>query len=136
MKITVQRLMEATMVVEKIIGQHRAMPLTGKFRLARLHAKLWDEYAVVNAQRDAMIRAYDTHVMVADENGDFAVQMPEFTVPADKMPEFTEAWSKIAAEEIEIDIEPIPLACLDLGDNVDGSIETTELIMLGDLVTE
>jgi hypothetical protein len=57
-------------------------------------------------------------------------------VPPDKAAEFAEAWKEIGDEEIEVDVQPISLACLDLGDSADGSILAHELVTLGDLVKE
>jgi hypothetical protein len=76
-----------------------------------------------------MVEDPDTHELAE-------VQADGWKVPADKMPEFTAAWAEIAAQEIEVDVQPIPLSQLDLGDGVDGSIEANEFIVLGDLVSE
>lgn len=139
MKLKVQHVMDATLVISRIIREVRAMPQKGKYRLARMHAKLLPEFTLINAQRDEMITAYGHHPMVTENGEDGTskqVESKEFSVPDDKMPEFLEAWKKVAEEEIELDIEPIPLAQLDLGDNFDGNIEASELITLGELVKE
>lgn len=139
MKLKVQTVMDATLLITQIINERRPMPQKGKYRLARMHAKLVPEFQLINAQRDAMIKAYGTHQMksVKDADGlESFVETEDFVVPADKMPEFIEAWKKIGDEEIELDIEPIPLAQLDLGNGADGAIEASELITLGELVKE
>ena len=135
MKLKVQHVMDATLVISQIIREQRPMPLKGKYRLSRMHAKLLPEFTTINEQRDAMITAYGFHPTTKDADSNEVVSQ-EFAVPSDKMAEFTEAWKKIADEEIEIDIEPIPLAQLALGDATDGCIEANELITLGDLVRE
>ena len=115
------------------------MPQKGKYRLARMHAKLLPEFTTINKQRDDMIMAYDAHVMnvVHNEDGTMAsVESPEYCVPEGKMDEFTAAWRQIGEQEIEVDIEPISLEQLDLGGHEDGAISAVDLITLGDLVTE
>lgn len=146
MKLKVQHVMDATLVISKIIRDARAMPQKGKYRLARMHAKLLPEFLTINERRDAMIRAYDTRMKVPDPNysnhldplnkGVPMIDGPEFTVPDDKSDEFNAAWKEIADEEIDVNVEPIPLAQLDLGASQDGSIEAGELITLGDLVKD
>lgn len=131
MKLKVQHVMDATLVVAQIIRENRPMPQKGKFRLARLHTRLLPEFNVANTRRDEMIAAYEHHEPVED-----GVPSPQFSVPLDKMPEFNAAWAEIGGEEIEVDVEPVPLSCLDLGDGSDGAITAHELITLGDLVTE
>lgn len=125
MQLKVQHVFDATLVVARIINENRPMPQKGKYRLARLHAKLLPEFTTIAARRDEMITAFD-HV------NESAVP----TVPPDKMAEFNAAWAELGNEVIEVDVEPIPLACLDLGDAVVGTIQAAELIALGELVTE
>lgn len=135
MKLKVQHVFDATLVVAQIIRENRPMPIKGKYRLARLHAKLLPEFTAAAARRDEMITAYDHHeeTPVVDGPG---IPSPQFSVPPDKMPEFTAAWAEIANEEIEVDVEPLPLSCLDMGDNSDGAISASELVTLGELVVE
>lgn len=157
MKLKVQHLMDATMVISTIIREDRSLPQKGKYRLARMHPKLNKEFLIINAQRDEMIKAYNFHAMVQNpasvmpdemrtaiaESGNIAklpskmIESPEFSVPEDKVAEFMAAWQEIADQEIEIEIEPIPLDQLCFpGDLADGSITAHEFIVLGDLVIE
>lgn len=145
MKLKVQHVFDATLVVAQIIRENRPMPQKGKYRLARLHAKLLPEFTTAAARRDEIITAYDHHEMMPGEPGLYTasdppqrvmISAPQFSVPPDKLPEFNAAWAEIAGEEIEVDVEPVPLGCLDLGDNADGAIQAAELVTLGDLVTE
>lgn len=138
MKLKVQDVIDVTLVVSQIIRENRPMPQKGKYRLARLHAKLIPEYNTAIEQRDAMIKAYETHARVlADPNvpGVF-VETAEWMVPEEKLEDFNTAWKKLAADEIEVDVTPIPLGYLDLGADANGSITANELLTLGDLVTE
>lgn len=139
MKLKVQHLMDAVLVISQIIREQgqdlRPMPQKGRYRLARMHAKLLPEFTTINTKRDEMISAYGYHQLVAGPD-DTQVESANFAVPADKMDEFTAAWKEIAGEEIEVDVEPIPLAQLDLGDGTDGSISANEFIVLGALVAE
>lgn len=158
MKLKVQHLMDATLVISEIIRDNRPMPQKGKYRLARMHPKLNHEFLIVNARRDELIKAYDFHPMVPnpantvpDEMreteaalGNIAQLVPkmvpaldQWAVPPEKFDEFKAAWEPITQEEIEVDVEPIPLAQLCFEDpNVDGSISGHEFIVLGDLVKE
>lgn len=126
MKLKAQTVYNATLIVAGIIREKRPLPTKGSYRLARLHAKLSPEFDVLNRKRDAMIRT----IGVQDEDG------INYTVPDEKMPEFTADWAEIAEEEIEVDVEPIPLSQLDLGPNVASSITAGELLELGDLVAD
>lgn len=141
MKFKVQHVMDATLLISRIIRERRPMPQKGKYRLARMHAKLLPEFTVINDQRDALIKAYDheTKVKIKDADGvetEASTTPPSYSVPLDKMDEFTAAWKEIGDGEIEVDVEAIPLAQLDLGDGTDGCIEAAELITLGELVKE
>lgn len=137
MKLKVQQVFDATLVLARIINEGRPMPQKGKYRMARMHAKLLPEWTPINAQRDALITAYDHHPVVKDAAGnDTGVLSDQFAVPADKAEEFNAAWKAICDEEIEVEVEPIPLAQLDLGDSIDGAITANELVTLGDLVRE
>lgn len=154
MKIKVQHLLDATLVIAGILRDQngvpradgsvfpRPMPQKGKYRLQRIHAKLMPEFKLVNDQKDALITPYGVHqrVMVPTENEDKSITLTEtdgenFIVPPDKMEEFTEAWSKITEDEIDVDVEPIPFEHLDMGNAVDGCISPAEFEALGDLIT-
>jgi hypothetical protein len=132
---------DATLTVAAIIRERRPMPQKGKYRIARLHAKLLPEFTALDARREDIIKAYDHHEMVSgpktkdDPLGQNEVLAEEFSVPADKLTEFSKAWAEITDEEIDVDVEPVPLDQLSF-EGVDGSIHANELIALGDLVKE
>jgi len=136
MKLKASLVYAAALIVAQIIRENRPMPQKGKYRLARLHAKLLPEFNVLNERRDEMIKAYDHFAEIKDKDGAVMAKAEQNSVPEDKMAEFTAAWEEIANQEIEVEVEPIPLSQLDLGDNVDGSITGAELAGLGDLVTD
>jgi hypothetical protein len=158
MKLKVQHLMDATLVISQIIREDRKLPQKGKYRLARMHPKLNKEFLIINAQRDEMIKAYNFHAtipnpaaanMTDETRAEIAasgnvhqlvpkmIESPEFSVPADKIAEFMATWQEIADQEIEVDIEPLPLDQLCFpGDLADGSIAAHEFIVLGSLVVE
>jgi len=122
MKLTAGQVFDATLTVSQIIRENRPMPQKGKYRLARLHAKLLPEFNPISVQRDEIIASYD-HL-----NADGAQAVPE-----DKMPEFLVKWREIADQVIDVDVEPIPF---DQIDNEAGSISASELIVLGALVAD
>lgn len=151
MKLKVSHLMDATLVINAITSENRPMPQKGKYRIARMSAKLTAEFEIINRKRNEMITAYNTPQLMPNpaynEAATGTVDDPitpkfiksptEFMVPADKLAEFTAAWAEIAAEEIEVNVEPIPLSQLSLeGNDKDGSITAQELTILGDLVSE
>ena len=143
MKMSVDKMMAATVAVATIIREARPLPQKGAYRLARLHSKLLPEFNTASARRDAMITAYGFHpsetvaAPTAEEPLAIEVRASEaFAVPPEKMAEFAAAWAEIGSEEIDIDVQPVPLAQLDLGDAVPGSISANEFIALGDLVTD
>ena len=126
MKLKVQQVFDACLVLSEIIRDKRPTPQKGAYRLARLHAKLLPEFTTIATKRDELITAFGHKEPGADS----------FSVPTDKMAAFLDDWKKVAEEEIEVDIEPIPLAQLDFGDNSPGTINASELVTLGPLVAE
>lgn len=141
MKLKIGHVFAAAETVTRIINEARPLPQKGSYRLARLYAKLKPEYDLIVSRRNAMIEAYghkervhqvgaNGEPVVFDGNGTaLMVEAPNFSVPMDKMPEFSKAWAEVAAEEIEVAVEPIPLDQLD-------NISAAELIVLDDLVRE
>lgn len=151
MKLKAQQVFDATLAVSQIIRDNRPMPTKAAYRLARLHAKLLPEFQTLTARRDEMIKAYDHHPMILVHDYDSNESVPktkenplgqrlepsaEFSVPADKLPEFNAAWKEIGDQEIEVDVEPVPLSCFDLGASMASPISASEFVILGDLVKE
>jgi hypothetical protein len=129
MRLKIRRLFDAVQALDAIIREKRPMPQLGKFRLARMHAKLLPEFVAANAQRDELIQ----------KHGDRREEDGQLWVPPARMVEFSAEWEPIAEHEVEVDIEPIRLADLALGkpdDPANGALEASELLLLGDLVTE
>jgi hypothetical protein len=122
MKMTVQQVFNAHQTLTAIAG--RPLPQKGAYRLARMHDQLKVEFDRIAPKYDALLFKYATPVP------DTEPQRYAFT------PAFNEAWGELAGEEIEVAVEPIPLALLDLGDSVAGAITAAELISLGELVTD
>jgi hypothetical protein len=123
MRLTIAQVFSAMQALDAIIREKRAMPQLGKYRLARMHAKLLPEFVAANARRDGLITKYGR----PRDDGQFAV-------PPDRMAELNAEWEPIAEAYVGVDVEPIRLA--DLGDQVNGALEAIELLLLGDLVTE
>ena len=138
MLLKVSHVFQATPVVTQIINTNRQMPQKASYRLARLYAKLKPEYDIILARRNAMIEAYGHKEMLTAKDmttgEDVQTEAENFSVPLDRMPEFTAAWNEVAAEEIEVDVQPIPLAQLDNGGA--SAISAGELVVLDTLVTE
>lgn len=145
MKLKVQHLMDATLVVTNIIRENRPLPQKGTYRLARLHSKLDREFQIINERRNEMIKAYDHQPMVSNPayvEGEHDPQLAMiksdgWSVPDDKLAEFQAAWKEIGDQEIEVDVEPVPLEQLCFANpDVEASITANEFITLGSLVTE
>lgn len=134
MLLTVQHILDATVTLSTIIREARPMSQRGKYKLARMHAKLLPEFNVASARRDEMITLHG--VQQAPPEGMDPTGKEPFEVPLDKMDEYTAAWKEVGDTEIEVDVCPIPLADFDLGPGTNGAIEANELIVLGDLVSE
>ena len=138
MKLTVLHVFNAAPILAQIIAEKRPLPLKGSYRLARMHGKLMPEFQTIAQKRDAMIIAYnykahpDGRQAEGDENPDVLVP----TVPPAKIEEFQAKWADLVAEEIEVDVQPVPLSQLDLGDDVAGAITALELMGLGELVLD
>lgn len=125
MKIKAQLLFDATLLVSQIIRENRPMPQKGSYRLARLHARLLPEFQTLSTQRDAMVAAYGW------TNAEGAV-----AVPAEKQDEFVAQWTEIGGQEIEVEVEALPLSQFDLGPSVPGVLSAAEIVALGDLITD
>ena len=140
MKLKAQQVFDATQVLARIINENRALPSKGKYRIARMHAKLFPEFTTANEQRTAKIASYDHKAWVtpegrivpAEEGGD-AKATEQAAVPDDKMAEFVAWWAEIAAVEIDVNVEPIPIEQLSI-DGLDSSISYAEFATLGELV--
>ena len=124
MRLKVQQVFEATQVLAAIINENRPLPTKGKYRVARMHAKLFPEFTTANDQRTAKIVSYD-----------YKNDAEQPAVPDEKMPEFVAWWNELAGEEIEVGIEPIPIDQLCIP-GADSPISFAEFGVLGDLVAE
>ena len=129
MKLKIRQVFDAIQVLDAVIRERRPMPQLGKYRLARMHRKLLPDFQVANAQREELITKYG---VPRAEDG-------VLQVPNERMPDFNAEWDPIADHEVELDIEPVRLADMALGkpdDPANGALEASELLVLGDLVTE
>lgn len=145
MRLTGQQIFDATQVLATIINEKRALPIKGIYRVTRMHAKLFVEFSAMNDQRTAKIVSYDYKqptidgaVVPADTPGLEAMAdvVMQDAVPADKMPEFVAWWKDLASIETDVNIEPIPIDQLSLGDDMPGTISFAEFAALGNLVSE
>lgn len=135
MKLKAQDLYNAVLILSAIMRERRAMPFKGSYRIARMHALLKPEWDVLNKKRDELIEAYNHKAEIKDKDGTVLMLAEQFSVPNDKLPEFNAAWKEIGDMEIEVaNLEPIPVAQLDLGEHVPSAIHAGELLDLGNLV--
>lgn len=126
MELTVQQVFDATPILASIIREKRPLPQKGAYRVARMHTKLLAEWTPIATRHDALVMDY-AEPAAADS-------AEPVSVPPDKLAEFQTKWAEIAGEKITVEVEPIPLAHLDLGDSVAGALTAGELVTLGDLV--
>lgn len=134
MLLKVQHIFDATLIISQIIREQRRMPQRGKFRLARMHAKLLTEFNTANERRDEMIKSYDTHQKIL--SGDEIVDGEQYIVPPGSLADFNASWKEIGDEEIDVDVQPIPISMLSLPDDENGAIEAHEIAILGDLLSD
>jgi hypothetical protein len=156
-KIKASTIFAALPIITQIIDERRPMPQAGKYRLARMHAKLLPEWKVLNEQRSDLIKAYDTHVkipkpiavgeVITPAEGETAqeatqrrmgemVDGPEYMVPDEHMPKFNADWDKIAAEEIDVNVNAIPIGMLSPANAQNGSVEAYEITYLAELLVD
>lgn len=140
MELTIGRVYTATEMVMTIINESRLLPQKGSYRLARMYTKLKPEYDLIVLRRNEMIEAYDYKKIAPseterdDDGNPVMTPAANFSVPVDKMAEFSKAWSEVTLEKIDVDVQAIPLNQLDAGGV--GMISALELVALGDLVIE
>jgi hypothetical protein len=127
MKLKISRVFDAMQALNAIIGEKRPIPQMGKFRLARMHAKLLPEFVTANAQREELITRHSQGAMNTDG---------QVWVPPERLSEFNAEWEPIAETEIDVDIAPVRIVELIVDGAANGGVEAGELILLGDLVTE
>ena len=130
MRLTAFQVFVAHQIVRQIVEEKRPLPLKGAYRLGRLLTKLQPEFEVIARKRDELIVAYGHKAKLNGHDEE------AHTVPPDKLNEFHFNWKQIADEEIEVAVEPIPFAQLDLGDGVPGSLTAADLLSLGPLVAD
>lgn len=137
MKLTVQQVVDAFLALAMIVAAGRPMPQKGKYRVARMHAKLRGEFEIASKARDELISSYGFKKKVSEPGPDGkAVTRKVDAVPDNKADEFAARWKEIADQEIDVEVEPIPLSQIDMGDQVDGALSVQQLIALGPLVVD
>ena len=140
MILTVQQVFDATPILAKIKDENRPLPSKGKYRIARMHRKMEAEWNTIAERYNAMIKVYghqrptiNGKVVTAEEAEGAANVVMQDAVPDEKWQEFLAAWKDIAAEEIEVAVEPIPLDQLCIGGE-EGGISIAEFSVLDVLV--
>lgn len=143
MKLKVEHVFEAMVTLTRIIRENRQLPQKGSFYLARMHSKLYGDFQVISAQRDEIIASFGVHQQIPDPTWDRKkdplgtaplIDGPGFMIPEHLQAAFVAKWKPLADEEIEVDVQPIPLSALDFGPTVPGTISALELSILGELV--
>lgn len=126
MQMTVNAVLLAGDALASIARRAPSMPQVGKYRLARMHRKLAEEYEPAAKQRADLIRKFG----LPEDRGNIAVD------PA-KMDDYLAEWAPIGALQVDVDVEAVLLDGLTFpGLNENGPLEVGELVALGDLVTE
>lgn len=158
MKMTVQELMDRTIMLSTIIKENRRLPTKGKYWLSRMHAKLLPVFNKYNSERDAKIAAFNYYpevpnpaaAHITDEmreamiaEGHLAklppktITSPVQAVPPEAHDQFIADWIEVGKEVIDVPVKPINVDVLCFpGDLEDGEITAHEFIVLGDLIYE
>lgn len=123
MKLKVSHVFDALQTLDAV--KNRPMPVKAAFRLSLMRAKIAPVFDVIAERRNALIRAYDYQ----DEQGTVCV-------PPESLAEFNAAWAEIAAEEVDIDVEPISVAAFETNERENGALTVADFAALGDLVVE
>lgn len=132
MKLTAERVLAALPVIDKIIAEKRPLTIKGAYRMSRMLQKLLPEFRLLEQRRDTLIESFDFKA-VPDGAGPDAQPVP--TVPADKVHEFLTAWNEVLKDEIELELEPIPLAYLGPAD-AESPVSAAEMLQLGELLVD
>lgn len=157
MKVKAQTIFDALPVITAIIDQRRPMPQAGKYRLARMHAKLLPEWKVLNDQRNELVKTHgapkkihkpievgETIPLLEGETAEEAtkrrmgemIDSDDFEVPAEKMPAFMADLEKVMVEEIDITVNAIPIGMLSPANADNGSVEAGEIALMGELIVD
>lgn len=127
MKLTADRVLAALPLIDTIISEKRPLTVKGAYRVARLHAKLLPEFRLLEERRAELIKGYG-HETVPEGSTD-----PVPTVPADKVGEFMSQWIEVLREELEIDVQPLPLSTLGPA-TAESPVSAAEMLTLGELL--
>jgi len=146
MKIKTGSILQAHMVLKRLIEEQRPLASKGKYRIARLFTLLDAELRIIEEQRIILIKKYGYEVIDEETKASKGWQVSE-----QNMDNFQKEWSGLMEDEIEINCEPIPLSVLDSPPLVevevlggDGSRSTKnvdpitiqDFLLLGDFVKE
>jgi hypothetical protein len=133
MKLKAGMIVDAFTVLTTIINEKRPMTPKAGYRVARLHDKLERDARVVQVQHDNLVRELGEETFHEIGDGEAKKRIPTgHKVKDENMEEFQKRWAEIAGEEVEVDVQPLPLEVL--GDN--GGILPNEFKLLGPLVAE
>lgn len=132
MKLTAERVLIALPIIDRIVSEKCPLTVKGAYRMARLHAKMLPEFRLLEQRRDALIESYNYKAVPqgAPEGAE-----PVATVPPEKLGEFFAAWAEIGKEEIEFDLQPLPLSCIGPAD-AESPVNAAEMLALGDLLID
>lgn len=138
MRLTGQKIFDATQVLATIINEKRPMTSKGTYRVTKMHRVLFPEFTMLNEARSAKIASYDHLACVLPDgtivpDDGMSALLPQPCVPPDKMPEFVVWWHEIASVESDVNIDPIPIDQLGV-DGAASSLTFAEFAALGDLV--
>lgn len=144
LRLTGQKIFDATQILAAIINEKRPLPPKGKYRVTKMHKTLFVDFTTLNDARTAKIKTYDHQQPTIDglpvpatpENLADANMVMKDAVPDSEMPGFVAWWNEIASVEMDVNIEAIPIDQLSLSDTEVGSIDYREFAVLGDLVGE
>lgn len=128
MKMKAAQLLDAYITLTAIINEKRRLPQKGAYRIARMHSKLSSEAMLVDGQRNELIRKHGSEIF----GGPDGLQLTGYKVKESAEEEYRKEWMTIAEEDIELDVEPIPLEQL----GTEGTILPNEFHHLGPLVAE
>ena len=131
MKVTNGEIHDSYRAIKEVMesSEERAIPQTGKYRLAKLHRKLEPLFIGIERQRSALVEQFGEPTFLDEEK-----TMPtgwSINQQGPNMPVYLEKWAELRSIEVEIDTTPISLHTLGESDK---GLTTMEFGMLGSFI--
>lgn len=133
MQVTQGQIHDAVFALNQIIGRPRAIPTTGKFRIAKLRDALLPFYEPIEKQRGDLVEKHGSEQFADEAKTKSAGWTIQPDTPA--MKAYLDEWNAVRAKEVLLPKGVNPLTLTSLGDDTKG-VEAAEFVLLGPFVEE